>query len=40
LILFNRLATLHNLAFYARLMGSLRRDIIAGRTLDPIPLQC
>ncbi|GAB4512750.1 MAG: tRNA guanosine(34) transglycosylase Tgt [Haliangiales bacterium] len=30
-ILFNRLATLHNLVFYARTMARLRADILAGR---------
>lgn len=39
-ILYNRLATLHNLTFYARHMRSLRQAIIAGSTLDQAGLQC
>lgn len=39
-ILYNRLATLHNLTFYARHMRSLRQAIIAGSPLDQAGLQC
>ena len=39
-ILYNRLATLHNLTFYARHMRSLRQAIIDGSPLDQAGLQC
>ncbi len=39
-ILYSRLATLHNLTFYARQMRMLRRAIIAGSPLDQARLQC
>lgn len=39
-ILFHRLATLHNLTFYARHMARLRDDILAGKELDPVGARC
>lgn len=39
-ILFHRLATLHNLTFYARHMRRLREAILAGEPLDPAGVQC
>lgn len=39
-ILYNRLATLHNLTFYAQYMRAMREAIIAGQPLDQSVLEC